>query len=118
MQLFFTGNKALIKLLSTLYDVGMDHMCDNVGGLMSLLSDTPASSTTGTSDTKSSSGSKDAVNAENKLDTEEQEIIMGLLSKMCAKRPKVCDINCRDLPYIHNDQKILAGFLLLAMFRY
>lgn len=48
----------------------MDHMCDNVGGLMSLLNDSET-------------------NTESHLNTEEREIIIEILSKMCAKRAKV-----------------------------
>ena len=64
------GNKALIKLLGSLYEVGMDHMCDNVGGLISLLNDSNA-------------------NTETQLNSEERETVIEILSKMCAKRSKV-----------------------------
>lgn len=70
LLLFIIGNKALIKLLGSLYEVGMDHMCDNVGGLISLLNDSNA-------------------NTDTQLNAEEREVVIEILSKMCAKRCKV-----------------------------
>ena len=64
------GNKSLIKLLSTLYEAGADHMNENVESLMQLLNDKPDSPATN-------------------LSAEEKEIMFEILTKMCSRKPKV-----------------------------
>ena len=96
--LLIIGNKALIKLLGSLYEVGMDHMCDNVGGLISLLNDSNA-------------------NTETQLNSEERETVIEILSKMCAKRSKVrfssILVQAKSLYIMYRSQILVFGLAFI-----